>query len=250
MKFCPNCGVRLKLSAIRKMRGQPAVCQKCGTPIVATEKEAPPVKTALTQSFPYGQMRPFQKDVMEKIESALVSGRSSSSSRRRSGSASRRSLPRSAATSARPTSSPRPSSSRSKYSADFGFTTVMGKSNFTCHVPTSSGRLVACSKGRCEADWRLSDCPHYLTFEQYEDHLKGLCDKNSKCEKLRGHGNGKVCSYYQQKWDSFRQDVTVGNYPFFFSELRSPRTSGGGGSWSATRPTTWRGSSSALRRSR
>jgi Rad3-related DNA helicase len=220
MKFCPNCGARLKLSAIRKMRGQPAVCQKCGTPIVAAEKEASPVKTALTQSFPYGQMRPFQKDVMEKIESALVSGKKFIILEAPVGfgkSAVAAAVCRHLGSAYVLTSTKQ---LQEQYSADFGFTTVMGKSNFTCHVPTSSGRLVACSKGRCEADWRLSDCPHYLTFEQYEDHLKGLCDKNSKCEKLRGHGNGKVCSYYQQKWDSFRQDVTVGNYPFFFSELR------------------------------
>ena len=72
MKFCPNCGARLKLSAIRRMRGQPAACQKCGTPIVTAEKGASPVRATLAQSFPYTQLRPFQKDVMEKIESALA----------------------------------------------------------------------------------------------------------------------------------------------------------------------------------
>ena len=98
----------------------------------------------------------------------------------------------------------------------------MGKSNFTCLVPTSSGRLVACSEGEVrQADWSLSDCPHYLSFDQYEDHLKRLCDKDSKCEQaLRTAGKGKLCTYYKQKWDSFREKVTVGNYAFFFSELR------------------------------
>jgi len=220
LKFCPKCGARLKISAIRKMRGQPAVCQKCGTPIVAGEKEVPRVKAPLSQSFPHRQMRPFQKDVLEKIESAMGSGKKFIILEAPVGfgkSAVAAAVCRHLGSAYVLTSTKQ---LQEQYSADFGFTTVTGKSNFTCHVPTSSGRLVACSKGRCEADWRLSDCPHYLTFDQYEDHLKGLCDKDSKCEKLLRYGNGKVCSYYQQKWDSFRQDVTVGNYPFFFSELR------------------------------
>jgi len=222
MKFCPKCGKRLRLLTGR-VRGQ-AICPNCGTRVGDAGKPEAPVevvKTTLVGSFPYGTMRPFQKDVLEKIEAALGSGKKFIILEAPVGfgkSAVAAALCRHLRSAYVLTSTKQ---LQEQYSADFGFTTVMGKSNFTCHVPTSSGRLVACSKGRCEADWSLSDCPHYLSFDQYEDHLKGLCDRESKCEKvLRTAGNGKVCTYYKQKWDSFRQKVTVGNYSFFFSELR------------------------------
>jgi ATP-dependent DNA helicase DinG len=221
MKFCPKCGKRLRLLTGRA-RGQ-ALCPSCGTRVADVGKEeAPvtPVQTALAQSFPYSTMRPYQRDVLDQIESALNSGKKFIILEAPVGfgkSAVAAALCRHLRSAYVLTSTKQ---LQEQYSADFGFTTVMGKSNFTCQVPTSSGRLVACSKGRCEADWSLSDCPHYLSFDQYEDHLKRLCDKDSKCEKLLRIGNGKVCTYYKQKWDSFREKVTVGNYPFFFSELR------------------------------
>ncbi len=217
MRFCSACGARLKSSARR-------ACPNCGARIEAAPEEAvrverQPVK-ALAESFPYRQMRPFQKDVLEKIDAALASGKKFIILEAPVG------FGKSAVAAAlcRRTRSAYVLTStkqlQDQYSSDFGFTTVMGKSNFTCFVPTSSGRLVACSKGRCEADWSLSDCPHYLTFDQYEDHLKRLCDKDSKCEKLMKSNGGKICTYYKQKWDSLRRDVTVGNYSFFFSELK------------------------------
>ena len=105
---------------------------------------------------------------------------------------------------------------QSQYSLDFGFPIVTGKSNFTCLVPTTSGRTVPCSKGRCEADWKLSECPHYLTFEEYDEHKRGECGRDSKCRRLK---DGRLCPYYEQKWDAFRADVFVANYPFFLAEL-------------------------------
>lgn len=104
-----------------------------------------------------------------------------------------------------------------QYSSDFGFTVVTGKSNFTCLVPTSSGKNLPCNKGRCEVDWKLSECPHYLAFEEYEEHKRGLCTHSSKCEHLKDR---KLCPYYEQKWDAFRTAVLVANYPFFLTELR------------------------------
>jgi ATP-dependent DNA helicase DinG len=220
MKFCPKCGKRLRLLTGRA-RGQ-AICPNCGTRVADAGKEETPVaptKTALAKSFPYGTMRPYQKDVLDQIESALGSGKKFIILEAPVGfgkSAVAAALCRHLRSAYVLTSTKQ---LQAQYSADFGFATVMGKSNFTCYVPTSSGGHVACSRGRCMADWNLSDCAHYLTFDQYEDHLKGLCDRNSKCEKLL-RGGGKVCTYYKQKWDSFRTQVTVGNYSFFFSELR------------------------------
>jgi ATP-dependent DNA helicase DinG len=222
LKFCPKCGKRLRLLT-GKMRGQ-AVCPSCGTRVSDAGAVEAPVevsKAPLVKSFPYGEMRPFQRDVLEKIESALGSGKKFIILEAPVGfgkSAVAAALCRHLRSAYVLTSTKQ---LQEQYSADFGFTTVMGKSNFTCLVPTSSGRLVACSKGRCEADWSLSQCPHYLSFDQYEDHLRGQCDKESKCEQaFKKEGTAKLCTYYKQKWDSFRQNVTVGNYSFFFSELR------------------------------
>ena len=104
-----------------------------------------------------------------------------------------------------------------QYSSDFGFPTVIGKSNFTCLVPTSAGRNLPCSQGRCQVDWKLTECPHYLTFEEYEEHRLGACRRDAKCEHLE---DGKLCYYYAQKWDAFRAPVMVANYSFFLTELR------------------------------
>ncbi len=213
MNFCARCGTRVKLRA--------RTCPGCGATMGGAEVARAPVTPARTllQSFPYGEMRAHQKEALASIESALVSGKKFIILEAPVGfgkSAVAAALCRHLRSAYVLTSTKQ---LQAQYSADFGFTTVMGKSNFTCLVPTSSGRLVGCDKGRCNADWTLADCPHYLSFEQYETHLKRLCDRDSKCEKLF-KGGGKLCAYYKQKWDSFRQYVTVGNYSFFLSELR------------------------------
>jgi len=104
-----------------------------------------------------------------------------------------------------------------QYSADFRFSVVTGKSNFTCLVPTSTGKHLPCSRGRCEVDWSLSECPHYVTFDAYDQHRRGLCARDSKCERLKDR---KLCTYYEQKWDAFRAPITVANYSFFLTELK------------------------------
>jgi Rad3-related DNA helicase len=103
-----------------------------------------------------------------------------------------------------------------QYSADFGFPVVTGKGNFTCLIPTATGKHPPCSRGKCEAGWKLSRCPHHLTFEDFGEHEKGLCTRDSKCEHLK---DGKLCPYYSQKWSAFRAPVMVANYAFLLSEL-------------------------------
>ena len=150
MKFCPKCGKRLRLLTGRS-RGQ-AICPSCGTRVSDVgQAEAPvePMKTALAQSFPYSTMRPHQRDVLDQIESAVGSGKKFIILEAPVGfgkSAVAAALCRHLRSAYVLTSTKQ---LQEQYSADFGFTTVMGKSNFTCLVPTSSGRLVACSKGRC-----------------------------------------------------------------------------------------------------
>lgn len=106
-----------------------------------------------------------------------------------------------------------------QYASDFGYPIVKGKGNFECYVPTSTGRILPCNRGRCQVDWGLKDCPHYLTYDEYREHKSGHCGKSSKCETLKG---GNLCTYYKQKWYGFNAPVTVYNYPFFLSELKYP----------------------------
>ena len=213
IRFCPKCGARVKQST-DKRHGPPRFCARCGANLTS---EGAPREAGLAGSFPYKSMRPFQKEVLEQVEEALASskkfiileapvgfGKSAIAAAlcTRLGSAylltSTKQL-------------------QDQYSSDFEFRTVIGKSNFTCLVPTASGKHVACSSGRCEADWKLSDCPHYLTFEEFDQHERGLCSRDSKCERLK---DSKLCAYYAQKWESFRAPVMVANYPFFLTELK------------------------------
>lgn len=204
MKFCTKCGSRLKPAK------SSSICARCG----ATEGSR---KANFVDHFPFKSMRPFQKEVLEQIEAALASAKKFLILEAPVGfgkSAVAAALCNYLGSAYLLTSTKQ---LQDQYYDDFSFSTVIGKSNFTCCVPTSSGSLVACNKGRCEVDWELDECPHYLTFEEFDEHKRGLCTKQSKCEQLQ---DGKLCPYYRQKWDAFRAPVAVANYPFLLSELR------------------------------
>ena len=209
VNFCPKCGARVKLPP----GGGPArFCVSCGTSLT---KKIPQKRATPADSFPFGAMRPMQKEVLDQVESALSGSKRFIIVEAPVGfgkSAIAAALCRHLGSAYVLTSTKQ---LQEQYSADFGFDVVTGKSNFTCLVP-SKGRYPSCSKGRCEADWKLSECPHYLTFEEYDDHKRELCNAGSKC---RGPKDGKLCPYYEQKWDAFRADTMVANYPFFLSEL-------------------------------
>jgi ATP-dependent DNA helicase DinG len=211
MKFCPKCGVRIR-QPVR--RGEtPGICHVCGYNL----GDGPvPKARGLADHFPHGTMRPFQKEVLTQVEAALASSKRFIILEAPVGfgkSAIAASLCNYLGSSYLLTATKQ---LQDQYSLDFGFPVVMGKSNFTCLVPTSSGRHVACSKGRCEADWTLPECPHYLSFEEYDLHRRKRCTKDMKCERLKER---KLCTYYEQKWDTFRSKVMVANYPFFMAEL-------------------------------
>jgi Rad3-related DNA helicase len=194
---------------MKASRVGPAACGRCG--YAEKMKRATPA-----DCFPYPSMRLFQKDVLEQLDKAMASkrfivleapvgfGKSAV-----------------AASLCTYLSSAYILSStkqlQDQYASDFGFPLVKGKSNFRCRVPTSSGLFPPCNKGRCEADWRLSDCPHYLTLEEYDQHRRRLCTRYSRCEQVK---DGKLCPYYDQKWFGFRAPVTVCNYPFLLSQLK------------------------------
>jgi Rad3-related DNA helicase len=207
LKFCSRCGSRITSS-----RGAgTAVCAKCGT---LPGGHIP--KRGLRDSFPFATLRPSQEEVLGHVEDALSQSKRYVILEASVGfgkSAIAAAVSRHLGTAFILTSTKQ---LQSQYSSDFDFPIVTGKPNFTCLVPSSRGKYPPCSKGRCEADWTLSECPHFLTFEEYDEHARGACGKKSKCRSLK---DGRLCPYYEQKWDAFRAPVMVANYPFFLSEL-------------------------------
>src|SRR3989442_8566631 len=204
MLFCPDCGARMTLS-----RTGPPVCGRCGH--VERAKKATPA-----DCFPYRSMRRFQKEVLEQVDQAMASKKSImlEAPVGFGKSAVAAALCRYLESAYILTSTKQ---LQDQYASDFGFPLVKGKANFQCRVPTTAGLLVPCSKGRCEADWKLSDCPHYLSFEEYDQHKRRQCTSDSKCEHRK---DGMPCRYYDQKWFGFRAPVTVCNYPFLLSQLK------------------------------
>jgi ATP-dependent DNA helicase DinG len=189
-------------------------CVGCGYQGPAEASRA--IRSNPVDFFPYRSMRPFQREALEKIVETLSSkrfaileapvgfGKSAVAAAVCSYLGSAHIL---TAT----------KQLQDQYAHDFGLPTVKGKPNFRCLIPSSTGSLLPCSKGRCEADWSLSDCPHYLTFEEYQKHRRKQCNIGSRCEHLR---DGKLCRYYDQKWSGFTAPVTIYNYPFLLSEIR------------------------------
>lgn len=194
---------------MKPSRVGPPVCGKCGH-LERTKRATP------ADCFPYPSMRRFQKEVLEQVDQAIGSKRfiilEAPVGFGKSAVAAALCTYLSSAYILTSTKQ-----LQDQYTSDFGFPVVKGKSNFQCRVPTTSGLFPPCSKGRCEADWKLSDCPHYLTFEEYDQHKRRLCARDSKCERLK---DGKLCPYYDQKWFGFRAPVTVCNYPFLLSQLK------------------------------
>ena len=210
MKFCPGCGARVKQTTV----GQPGNCGRCGVKLSNTLVSR---RVGLADNFPFDTMRPSQSEVLSQVESALAESKKFIILEAPVGfgkSAIAAALCNHLGSAYLLTSTKQ---LQDQYSADFGFPIVTGKANFTCLVPTSSGKHLPCSKGRCEVDWKLSECPHYLTFEDYDQHQRGACGRDSKCRSLK---DGKLCTYYEQKWDAFRAPIVVANYPFFLTELK------------------------------
>ncbi|MGD0146059.1 MAG: ATP-dependent DNA helicase [Nitrososphaerales archaeon] len=212
MDFCTKCGTRIK-PMIDKRYGPPSYCTKCGASLAA---KVTPRAQGLAGSFPFESMRRSQKEVLDQVEAALAAKKKFIILEAPVGfgkSAIAASLCLYLESAYLLTSTKQ---LQDQYLADFEFRVVTGKSNFTCLVPTSSEKYLSCGKGRCEADWKLSECPHYLTFEQFDEHRRKLCDRDAKCERLK---SGKLCPYYQQKWDAFEAPIMVANYPFLLTEL-------------------------------
>ena len=195
--------------------GSKIICVRCGNS-VAEETRVERQPLTLRSCFPFKSIRPSQEGILKEIETALDSkrfiileapvgfGKSAVTA----------TLCKFLGSAHILTSTKQ---LQDQYSSDFGYPTIKGKANFQCHVRTTSGALLPCSKGRCEVDWDLKDCPHYLSFGEYRTHKNKDCDRNSKCEKLK---DKKQCTYYDQKWYGFTNPITVYSYSFLLSELR------------------------------
>ena len=208
MKFCPKCESRL-----RPVNGVLS-CTRCDY----REQDGLIVNSgsSLSDFFPFQSMRPFQKEALDQIKEALMStkfvileapvgfGKSAVAV----------ALTRNQESAHILTSTKQ---LQDQYSSDFRFPVVKGKSNFRCDIPNSTGMFPPVSKGRCVIDWKLKDCPHYATFEEYQAHKNKQCNRDSKCENLK---DNKLCSYYNQKWLGFKAPITVYNYPFLLSEMK------------------------------
>ncbi|HEY4699140.1 MAG TPA: helicase C-terminal domain-containing protein [Nitrososphaerales archaeon] len=209
MKFCDKCGSRLKFSG-----NSYCICVKCGEKKeVEDSKEKP---TSLLEHFPHKSLRRFQEKTLIEIESALKTkkfiileapvgfGKSAV-----------------AATLCNYLGSAHIVTAtkqlQDQYASDFSYPLVKGKSNFQCYVSKSTDKILPCSKGRCEVDWKLNDCPNYISFQEYEQHRKKMCNSKSKCENLKDE---KLCTYYAQKWHGYSSPIAVYNYSFLLSELR------------------------------
>ena len=211
MNFCPKCGTRIRNPP---GRGPARFCTRCGASLAQL---AVPKRRDLADAFPFKTMRANQKEVLQVLEAARGRSKKYIILEATVGfgkSAIAAALCGHLGSAYLLTSTKQ---LQDQYSSDFRFPVVIGKSNFTCLVPTSSGKSLPCSQGRCQVDWKLTECPHYLTFEEYEEHRLGACRRDGKCEHLK---DGKLCYYYEQKWDAFRAPVLVTNYPFFLTELR------------------------------
>jgi Rad3-related DNA helicase len=200
---------------MKQIGGSSFVCIRCGNRETG-ESQTQPRHITLRNSFPFKTVRPSQEAVLKELEKALQSnrfivleapvgfGKSAVAVAlcKYLGSAHILTATKQL---------------QDQYSTSFNYPTIKGKGNFQCHVRTTSGTLLPCSLGRCQVDWELRDCPHYLSFEEYKQHKNRSCTRDSKCEHLKDR---KQCAYYEQKWHGFMSPIAVYNYSFLLSELK------------------------------
>ena len=170
----------------------------------------------LAAAFPHASMRPFQEGVLKQIEAALGDKKRFIILEAPTGlgkSAVAIALARHLGTAYVLTSTKQ---LQDQYYTSYDVPMTMGKSNFTCKIKTRAGTYPPCSQGRCEADWKLIECPHYLPMKKYDERAKRLEGNPVALERLKR----KLCPYYVNKFDAFRAPVMVANYPFFLAEAR------------------------------
>jgi ATP-dependent DNA helicase DinG len=188
---------------------------------------------SLNSFFPFDNIRPNQKKVLDDIDQSLKSGYKFLFLEAPTGfgkSAVAVALSRFLGSSHLCTST---KDLQTQYSRDFSYLyEVKGRNNFPCIVKEDMGINESCDYGPCLKDDDY-DCIYKTRLSDYEVRAEGTIyesiDINKYAlkkyhDKARQHSqlvriDWKPCVYFHQKWISIKSSHTIYNYKYFFSDL-------------------------------
>ena len=188
---------------------------------------------SLISFFPFDNIRPNQKKVLDEIDQALKSGFKFIFLEAPTGfgkSAVAITLSRFLGSSHLCTST---KDLQNQYSRDFPYLyEVKGRNNFPCIVKEDMGINESCEYGPCLKDEDY-DCLYKTRLSDYEVSSEGTIYENIDInkyalkkyhDKAKQHSqlvriDWKPCTYYHQKWISMKSSHTIYNYKYFLSDL-------------------------------
>ena len=188
---------------------------------------------SLISFFPFDNIRPNQKKVLDEIDQALKSGFKFIFLEAPTGfgkSAVAITLSRFLSSSHLCTST---KDLQNQYSRDFPYLyEVKGRNNFSCIVKEDMGINESCEYGPCLKDEDY-DCLYKTRLSDYEVKSEGTIYENIDInkyalkkyhDKAKQHSqlvriDWKPCIYYHQKWISMKSSHTIYNYKYFLSDL-------------------------------
>jgi Rad3-related DNA helicase len=188
---------------------------------------------SLISFFPFDNIRPNQKKVLDEIDQALKSGFKFIFLEAPTGfgkSAVAITLSRFLGSSHLCTST---KDLQNQYSRDFPYLyEVKGRNNFLCIVKEDMGINESCEYGPCLKDEDY-DCLYKTRLSDYEIKSEGTIYENIDInkyalkkyhDKAKQHSqlvriDWKPCTYYHQKWISMKSSHTIYNYKYFLSDL-------------------------------
>lgn len=188
---------------------------------------------SLISFFPFDNIRPNQKRVLDEVDQALKSGFKFIFLEAPTGfgkSAVAVTLARFFGSSHLCTST---KDLQNQYSRDFSYLyEVKGRNNFQCIVKEDMGINENCDYGPCLKDDDY-DCLYKTRLSDYEVKFEGTIYENIDInkyalkkyhDKAKQHSqliriDWKPCIYYHQKWISMKSSHTIYNYKYFLSDL-------------------------------
>jgi Rad3-related DNA helicase len=188
---------------------------------------------SLISFFPFDNIRPNQKKVLNEVDQALKSGFKFIFLEAPTGfgkSAVAITLSRFLGSSHLCTST---KDLQNQYSRDFPYLyEVKGRNNFPCIVKEDMGINESCEYGPCLKDEDY-DCLYKTRLSDYEVSSEGTIYENIDInkyalkkyhDKAKQHSqlvriDWKPCTYYHQKWISMKSSHTIYNYKYFLSDL-------------------------------
>ncbi len=188
---------------------------------------------SLISFFPFDNIRPNQKKVLDEIDQALKSGFKFIFLEAPTGfgkSAVAITLSRFLGSSHLCTST---KDLQTQYSRDFPYLyEVKGRNNFPCIVKEDMGINESCEYGPCLKDEDY-DCLYKTRLSDYEVKSEGTIYENIDInkyalkkyhDKAKQHSqlvriDWKPCIYYHQKWISMKSSHTIYNYKYFLSDF-------------------------------